>query len=215
MSESTEQAIGGRGRNALLRPAVLDRAEQIVIVVLFCLLTWRVAGSPNPLAVLLLLSEAAVTFFVLIRRPTTAISIRLGDWLLATTATAAPLLVAPVSESPAALIVPGVLLVLLGNCFQVWAKFVLRRSFGIAPANRGVKMSGPYTVVRHPMYAGYLVAHIGLFMLNPTVFNAVVYAIAWWAQLLRILAEERLLSEDETYRAFRQKVRFRLVPGVF
>jgi len=83
MSESAVQSEA-RGWRALLRPAVLDRAEQAVIVVLFCLLTWRVFDSDNPLALLLLLSEFAVVCFVLIRRPTSAISVRLGDWLLAT-----------------------------------------------------------------------------------------------------------------------------------
>jgi protein-S-isoprenylcysteine O-methyltransferase Ste14 len=206
---------GATGWRGLLRPAVLDRAEQAVIVFLFCLLTWRVFDSDNPLAPLLLLSEFAVVVFVLIRRPTSAISVRLGDWLLATTATAAPLLIGPVDQSQAMLVVPGVLLVALGTCFQLWSKLVLRRSFGIAPANRGVKVGGPYRAVRHPMYAGYLAAHVGLFMLNPSLLNLVIYAIGWWAQVLRLLAEERLLSQDEAYQAFAQKVRHRLIPGVF
>lgn len=214
MNERVGQAKDG-GLGAWLRPAVLDRAEQAVLVVLFCLLTWRVFASDNPLAPLLLVSEFAVVIFVLIRRPTSTISVRLGDWLLATTATAAPLLIVPAASTPAVLVLPGVLLVLLGTCFQLWSKLVLRRSFGVAPANRGVKVSGPYNLVRHPMYAGYLAAHVGLFMLNPSLINLAVYAIGWWAQVLRVLAEERLLSEDQAYREFRQKVRFRLVPGVF
>ena len=99
-----------------------------------------------------------------------AISVRLGDWLLATTATAAPLLVVPAASSPTALVIPGVLLVVLGTCFQLWSKLVLRRSFGIAPANRGVKMGGPYRLVRHPMYAGYLAAHV-----EPTIAESPLY----------------------------------------
>ena len=38
---------------------------------------------------------------------------------------------------------------------------------------------------------------------------------AWWSQVLRLLAEERLLSQDEAYRAFKERVRFRLIPRVF
>ena len=215
MSEGAVEGKGVGGWNAVLRPSVLDRAEQVVIVILFCLLAYRVLGSENPLALLLLLSEAAVAFFVVIRRPTTAISVRLGDWLLATTATAAPRLITPVNASPADLVIPGVVLVLLGNCVQLWSKLVLRRSFGIAPANRGVKVSGPYRAVRHPMYAGYLITHVGLFMLMPSLLNLTIYAIAWWSQVLRLLAEERLLSQDEAYRAFKERVRFRLIPRVF
>ena len=200
---------------ALLRPVVLDRTEQAVIVALFGLLTYRVIASANPIAPLLLLSEGGVAFFVLIRRPTAAISVRLGDWLLATTATAAPLMIVPVDSSPAVLVTPGVLLVVVGICVQVASKLVLRRSFGIAPANRGVKVSGPYRFVRHPMYAGYLLSNIGMFLLMPSPVNLAIYAIGWTAQILRILAEERLLAQDETYRDFQQTTRFRLIPGLF
>jgi protein-S-isoprenylcysteine O-methyltransferase Ste14 len=200
---------------ALLRPVVLDRTEQAVIVALFGLLTYRVIASANPIAPLLLLSEGGVAFFVLIRRPTAAISVRLGDWLLATTATAAPLMIVPVDSSPAVLVAPGVLLVVVGICVQVASKLVLRRSFGIAPANRGVKVSGPYRFVRHPMYAGYLLSNIGMFLLMPSPINLAIYAIGWTAQILRILAEERLLAQDETYRDFQQTTRFRLIPGLF
>lgn len=204
-----------KGRGAILHPAVLDRTEQLLIIVLFSLLVHRVIASANVFAPLLLLSEAAVAFFVLIRRPTKEISMRLGDWLLAICATAAPLLIAPGDSTPEALVVPGVALIFAGNCFQLWSKFVLRRSFGIAPANRGVKASGPYRLVRHPMYAGYLTAHVGLLMLMPSLTNLVIYVIGWWAQVLRLLAEERLLSEDATYREFKDRVHYRLIPGVF
>jgi protein-S-isoprenylcysteine O-methyltransferase Ste14 len=199
----------------LFRPAVLDRTEQAVVVILFCLLTYRVVLSHNTLAPLLLVSEGAVAFFVLIRRPTSAISVRLGDWLLAITATAAPLLVAPIDSSPAFMVVPAVLLVLFGTCFQLCSKLVLRRSFGIAPANRGVKTGGPYRIVRHPMYAGYLASHVGIFMLMPSLFNLTIYVIAWWSQVLRMLAEERLLSHDQAYLALKEKTRYRLIPGIF
>lgn len=198
-----------------LTPARLDRAEQVAIVVLWSWFAWRVLQSENPFAPLALLSETAVLFFVLIRRRTDAISLRLGDWLLAVTATLAPLLIMPVPDSLPALAPLGLALVLLGNVIQAWAKLVLRRSFGIAPANRGIKISGPYKLVRHPMYAGYLLVHIGILMLMPAAINLVIYTIGWWAQILRLLAEERLLGEDEAYREYAEKVRYRLIPGIF
>ena len=77
-------------RPAWLSPQLLDRTEQVVIVLLWSLMAWRVTDSVNPVAPMLLLSETAVAIFVLIRRSTTNISMKLGDWLLAITATAAP-----------------------------------------------------------------------------------------------------------------------------
>ena len=91
------------GVHPLLRPAVLDRIEQVAIVVLWVLLVDRVWHSSNPFAMLMLLSETAVVIFVLIRRSTQAISVHLGDWLLAITATAAPLMIIPSADT-----LPGV-----------------------------------------------------------------------------------------------------------
>ncbi|MBC2651901.1 isoprenylcysteine carboxylmethyltransferase family protein [Novosphingobium flavum] len=200
---------------AWLRPAVLDRAEQVLVVLLWIVLASRVEVSSNPWSVLLLISETAVAVFTLIRRPTEKLSMALGDWLLAMTATCAGLLVLP-GVPPLPLLVPlGVFLAVVGNGIQAWAKLTLRRSFGVAPANRGIKISGPYRFVRHPMYAGYALVHMAVMILMFHPMNIVIYAIGWWAQILRLLAEERLLSQDPAYAEYMQVVRWRLIPGLF
>jgi protein-S-isoprenylcysteine O-methyltransferase Ste14 len=200
---------------AWLRPQVLDRVEQVLIALLWVWLVRRVIVSPNAYAPLMLLSETAVMLFVLIRRPTQAISLELGDWLLAITATAAPLLIQPGMDLFPSLAPVGLVLMFFGNVGQLHAKLALRRSFGIAPANRGIKVSGPYRLVRHPMYAGYLLVHVGVLVLMFSPVNLLIYAIGWWAQILRLLAEEALLSQDAGYRDYCERVRWRLVPGVF
>lgn len=205
----------GRAKPGWSHAALLDRIEQFAVVLLWIGMVYRVAVSANPFAPLLLISETAVVVFVLIRRPTQAISLRAGDWLLAITATAAPLLVLP-HGSGAPVMVPVALgFLLVGNMIQLAAKLILRRSFGIAPANRGIKRGGPYMLVRHPMYAGYLLTHIAILALIPSWTNAAIYAVAWTAQIFRLVAEERLLSEDETYRAYARDVRYRLIPGIY
>ena len=171
-----------------LTPARLDRLEQAAILLLWVFLVRRVVGSPNPFAPLVLIAETSVVLFVLIRRPTAAISLEPGDWLLAATATAAPLLIQPGIDLFPRLAPLGLALVLLGNCFQVWAKLFLRRSFGIAPANRGIKRDGPYRFVRHPMYAGYLAVHVGIMVLMPSALNLVIYTIGIGA-VGRVLGE--------------------------
>lgn len=200
---------------AWLRPAVLDRAEQVAIVLLWIVLASRVEVSGNPWAPLLLISETAVAVFTLIRRPTDKLSLDLGDWLLAMTATCAGLLVLPGVALVPALVPLGVALAVVGNAVQAWAKLVLRRSFGVAPANRGIKIHGPYRIVRHPMYAGYALVHLAVLILMFHPMNLVIYAIGWWAQILRLLAEERLLAQDPGYAAYMQQVRWRLIPGLF
>lgn len=167
------------------------------------------------MAPLVLIAETSIALFVLFRRPTEQISLRLGDWLLATTATCAPLLIVPSEELWPALEPLVVALVLFGNAVQISGKLFLRRSFGIAPANRGIKRDGMYRFVRHPIYAGYLFTHLGILLVMPSLLNLVIYTIGWWAQILRIDAEEALLGQDADYRDYMQHTRWRLVPGVY
>ncbi len=202
-------------RARILRPQVLDRAEQVGIVLLWAPFAWRMLHSDNPYAALVILSEFAILVFALLRRPTTAISVNLGDWLLACTATFAPLMIMPSPPSFPALADVGLFLLIVGNFWQCAAKLVLRRSFGIAPANRGIKVGGPYRYMRHPMYAGYLFVHMGILTVMFSWFNLLVYLIGWTAQIRRLLAEERLLSSDPEYAAYMGTVRWRLIPGIF
>ena len=94
----------------------------------------------------------------------------------------------------------------MGMVVQLHAKITLGRSFGCVPAHRGLKLSGPYRFVRHPMYAGYLLSHLAFLAMNLTPWNIAVYALCYSLQLPRLLAEERLLSRDRCYRDYRAAV---------
>jgi protein-S-isoprenylcysteine O-methyltransferase Ste14 len=211
----TPSIAAPKGPPAWLTPRRLDRLEQVTILALWTLLVWRVLQSPNPMAPLVLIAETSIALFVLFRRPTERISMRLGDWLLAATATYAPLLVIPSEGLWPAVTPVAVALVLFGNAIQISGKLFLRRSFGIAPANRGIKRDGMYRFVRHPIYAGYLFTHIGILLVMPSLVNLAIYAIGWWAQILRIDAEEALLGQDPDYRDYMQQTRWRLIPGIY
>lgn len=103
----------------------------------------------------------------------------------------------------------------VGLVVSVAAKLTLRRSFGLVAANRGVIVSGPYRLVRHPMYAGYLMIHVGYLLSGPNAWNVFIYALTTGLQIVRILAEERVLKADPLYQQLCLKVRYRLVPLVF
>jgi protein-S-isoprenylcysteine O-methyltransferase Ste14 len=103
----------------------------------------------------------------------------------------------------------------LGLILVVIGKVALGRSFGVVPANRGVVVSGPYTLVRHPIYTGYLIAHVAFLMANPSPWNVSVILIADAALVLRALLEERVLSADAEYQGYCRRVGWHLVPGVF
>lgn len=200
-------------------PFVVDWFERLVIAGVF---TYMVVSRHGQLSEpgtrvwlwLYIVSEGAVVLFVLVRRHTDDVTLHPSDWAVAVAATALPLLARPSSSTPIPIII-GLIFVVTGIIFQVAAKLTLRRSFGLIAANRGVKAGGPYGIVRHPMYAGYLSTHIGLLLLSPILFNVLLYAGAWTAQILRIRAEERLLTQDPIYQNYESTVRYRLIPGVY
>lgn len=222
-----------------ISPRLLDRFEQVLLLaalIWFFTRIWPSAEDFDTLydslyAVLIVFSEGAVILFMVFRKPTEAISIRFWDWLIAILATIGPLFVNASESLIEAGIVPdlpiwmrniyiihyeaGLLLLLVGMCIHIGAKLSLNRSFGIVAANRGVRQNGLYRFVRHPMYFGYVVAHTGFFLTSASVWNGVVYGFVWTLFVMRIYAEEKILSEDAAYRAFMEKTRYRLVPGLF
>ncbi len=175
-----------------------------------------VASGAVWLNFLQLASEGLAVVLILLRKPAHEISLKPGDWALAIGATAAPLLVKPdMHSAPWAPIGICAGLMLTGLLFQVVAKLTLRFSFGMAPANRGLKVTGPYRIVRHPIYAAYLIGQAGFFLLNPTVWNACARGVGLGIQIFRIQAEERVLANDAGFAAFRAQTRFRLIPGLY
>lgn len=196
----------------------LDQFEQLFVLLLYGWLVLRVlpdaVASGGLLAIiLLLLSEGAVVILLLFRRPTADISVKIQDWIIAAAGTWLPLMVIKGGEPILGSL--GPLLMALGLVTQVAAKLTLLRSFGLVAANRGVKSNGMYAFVRHPMYAGYILTHIGYLLASPSLWNVGVYVAVWAFLIARMVAEENILGADPEYREYTQRVRHRIVPGIF
>jgi protein-S-isoprenylcysteine O-methyltransferase Ste14 len=151
---------------------------------------------------------------ILIRKPATTASYRPLDWVVSFITSGGSLLARPGHIVPVSAGL-AVSLVLVGLFGQFWSKLTLGRSFGVTPANRGLKLTGPYRWVRHPIYLSYFVGWVGFLLLNPTLWNAAVYTICLAGQLYRMDAEERVLGRDPDYAKYAAEVRYRLIPFVF
>ena len=197
----------------------LDNIEKFLIVVFYVFLLSRMSpwssGEHSVPNLAYLFDQLWVLVFILVRRKTVIITKKPLDWLVAIAATALPLFVTPVSDTPAVPMVFAVMLMLSGTALHLAAKLIIRRSFGMVAANRGIKVNGPYRLVRHPMYAGYMLTHVGLLLGGPTWANFFVVTACWILLLMRIVTEERVLSKDPKYVAMLDRTRFRLIPGIY
>jgi protein-S-isoprenylcysteine O-methyltransferase Ste14 len=195
---------------------VFDIVERAFLLALAVLAVVRLAPSiaADPQVALILTSEGLGVIFILLRKPAVRADFSPYAAGVAFLGTAAPLLViAPEGGVLPAIV--GFWIMVAGLLLSISAKVALNRSFGLAAANRGVKREGPYRFLRHPMYAGYALTQITFLLLHPCLWNLAVYTVSWSVQILRIRAEERVLLEDPAYRAYADKVRFQLAPGIY
>lgn len=199
--------------------ARLDRIEKGLLLAVFSFFVARMVASwletGGLVNLLYLADQSLVVGFILFRRSAAAISRRPADWVNGLAGTFLPLMLLPASGAPLVPVAACWALMLLGMAVHLAAKLTLRRSFGVVAANRGVKVSGPYLLVRHPMYLGYMLSQLGFFLAGPHLANLLILAGLWSLQVGRILAEERVLGADAAYGALVRRTRWRLVPGVY
>jgi protein-S-isoprenylcysteine O-methyltransferase Ste14 len=211
---------GTQGRAA--RPAQRDLADicaRAIIGALFTLMAARIGAdflaTGRPTGLLLLASETLVVIFTVCRRSSSIVDRSLRARVLTALSMLGPPLVRPATVAALAPELITVAMSTVGLLVVIGAKMSLGRSFGLMPANRGVVSSGLYRLVRHPIYMGYLITHIGFLAAHPTVWNAITLAIADVALLIRARVEEHTLAQDPAYRDYQTRVRWRVLPGVF
>ena len=151
----------------------------------------------------------------LVRRPARVVSRRASDWLLAFGGTFGGVLFRPNGAHIHWGLDAGLGVQAVGLVICVWALSALGRSFGFAAADRGLVRRGPYRVIRHPIYASYVLLQLGYLLQSISVRNALVMLFTSSCNVGRALAEERLLTNNGRYAAYRAQVRWRVLPGVW
>ena len=206
-------------RAPLTRDRLVDLLARTVVGALFVFLSINLLGdflrTQRITGLLLLVSESLVVVFTVMRRRAYLVDTSAAALTITGIALLGPPLLRT-GDVPGLL--PDALTALVSGaavCFVIAGKITLGRSFGIVPANRGVVDKGPYLLVRHPIYAGYLVTHLAFVAAYPRPWNIAVVIISDAALVWRALFEERLLRQDERYQAYCGRVGWHLVPGVF
>lgn len=201
------------------RESIGELGSRLVVCVLFLMLTAKLwadfVATGRFTGLLFLVSEGLVVILTVLRRRAHVVDRSIASAALTTMSLLGPPLMRPGGGDS---LVPDLVTVAVstvGVAIVIVGKVTIGRSFGIAPANRGVVDRGPYNVVRHPIYAGYLVTHAAALVAYPTMWNVVVLVTADIALVLRALAEERVLQQDAAYQAYCGRVAWHLVPGVF
>jgi protein-S-isoprenylcysteine O-methyltransferase Ste14 len=121
---------------------------------------------------------------------------------------------------PRALHIVGLVLLTLGAWLPMRSMSVNRFFSPVVRVQRerGHKVvdRGPYAVIRHPGYAGMTILAVGAALLLGS-FVALVPALIYTGLVLRrIVFEDAFLQQNlEGYREYSERVRFRLVPGVW
>ncbi len=174
------------------------------------LLDFRDTGKLSSLVYVLF--EFVVIILAFSRRIPTAVSWNLLDWVLALLSTVLPLwLVAAASQNDWF----WFSVQCIGQAISTMGMFSLNRSFGVVPANRGVKTNGVYQLVRHPIYCGYSIIDVAMLAQNFCLWNICIAGTHLIVQTWRILREERFLLQDPAYAKYAARVRWRLFPAIW
>jgi protein-S-isoprenylcysteine O-methyltransferase Ste14 len=104
--------------------------------------------------------------------------------------------------------IAAVAITLAGMLFAIWARIALGRNWSSAPTikeDHRLIRSGPYHLVRHPIYSGFLLAMFGTFLANGRVRGALSVILLWFAWTAKSRIEEEFMvrtfgPEYEDYR---------------
>jgi protein-S-isoprenylcysteine O-methyltransferase Ste14 len=115
------------------------------------------------------------------------------------------------SEFPLWLILIGFILISLGYAFAAWALVRIQTDRGHMVCD-----SGPYRFVRHPGYAGNILALFGIVLALGSVWTLIPAAVASIITVIRTALEDLTLQEElPGYRDYARRVRYRLISWIY
>ncbi len=125
------------------------------------------------------------------------------------------LVVLPTGAPGIELRILSTILTIIGTLLSIACALWLGQSFSIMATARRLVTKGPYSAIRHPLYAAEGITIIGIVISNWSIAAFTLGAIQFALQYRRILNEERVLrAVFPEYEAYAQRVPI-LIPRVF
>jgi protein-S-isoprenylcysteine O-methyltransferase Ste14 len=121
------------------------------------------------------------------------------------------------SSASTVTLVAGIVLVASGLAFSSWGIASLGSS--LSPYPRPIEGArfhdrGAYGVVRHPIYGGLVLAAVGWSLIGSPLAFVPTACLAVILELKSRLEESMLLAAYPEYASYRERVRWRFIPGV-
>jgi protein-S-isoprenylcysteine O-methyltransferase Ste14 len=114
----------------------------------------------------------------------------------------------------------GIILMITGNAIFTWA-MVSNQFFSTLvriqdERNHTVATAGPYQIVRHPGYAGFILQTMSTPLLLGTLWALIPAGVVSVLFIIRTVSEDSVLKKElNGYRDYTNKVRYRLIPGIW
>jgi protein-S-isoprenylcysteine O-methyltransferase len=113
----------------------------------------------------------------------------------------------------------GLGLTIIGLGFAAWARFAIGRNWGsliTVQENHELMRSGPYAIVRHPIYSGFMLATLGTAIVLGEIGGFVSVALIVLAWGYKAHLEEAFMIQQfgAQYEDYRRHVKA-LIPGIW
>ena len=122
------------------------------------------------------------------------------------------------SNVPIYVVIAGDVLTALGFLitFRVFQENTFTSATVEIAQDQKVISTGPYAIVRHPMYVGGLLIFIGAPLALGSYWGLLAFLVALPALVWRLLDEEKFLAKNlPGYVEYKQRVRYRIIPLVW